>query len=83
MKPGKAQEWTDREERERKGEGGRAGRKKERESDARTSVSHHLKRESQQLRKAHWTENTTPLQTHTDTHTHKQVGLCFSPGALH
>lgn len=55
-------------ERKKGDEGGRAGRKKERESDARTSVSHHLKRESQQLRKAHWTENTTPSHTHTHTH---------------
>ncbi len=70
-----------RREKEREKEAEQCKRKKE--SDARTSVSHHPKRESQHLRKAHWTENATPLRTHTDTHTHKQVGLCFSPGALH
>lgn len=46
------------------GEGRREGggtKGRNRKSHARTSVSHHQKRESQQLRKAHWTENTRSL----------------------
>lgn len=72
-----------RKRKESKGEKARAGWKWERESNARTSVSHQLKGESQQLRKSSPDQKNYNLHTHTVlTQTHKQVGL-FSPGALH
>lgn len=60
-----------RREREERKKGRRRQRRTEkaREKTARTSVSHHLKRESQQLRKAHWTE-----RKHTHIHRHTQTG---------